>query len=126
MSKLFLDVRPENHLTREPKHDRLLGTYLGMAHIAGTGPTGRTCRECVFFGKERYNAETGQLQRVPHGFYSEKRQDERAGCLKPSYCLRPIVGKVKRMFPHSAPSCRLFEANETPPPASRTKAARDE
>lgn len=37
------------HLTAKEVHRPIAETYLGQAHIAGTGPEGKTCRECIFW-----------------------------------------------------------------------------
>jgi hypothetical protein len=37
------------HMTAKDVHRPIADTYLGQAHIAGTGPEGRTCRECRFW-----------------------------------------------------------------------------
>lgn len=37
------------HLTAKEVHQPIAETFLGQAHIAGTGPEGRTCRECRFW-----------------------------------------------------------------------------
>lgn len=34
-------------------------TYAGQAHLAGTGPAGKTCRECEHFKGDGYNVGSG-------------------------------------------------------------------
>ncbi len=104
MTRTVADTKPEDHLTKVPVQEAVLNTYLGMAHIAGTGPEGTTCRQCIF-----YCSRNGT-----HHWYSHKRKDGRAGLLKAHYCNRPIVGKAERMFPSGAASCRLSEPSERP------------
>lgn len=88
-------------------------TYLGMAHIAGTGPAGVTCREC------RYWHLTEKGKPVSPGYYSDAIRTT-AGLLKPAKCNYPISHKANRRFPHYAKACRLFDPAEEPfPPASR-------
>lgn len=41
------------HMTAKEVHLPIAETYLGQAHIAGTGPEGRTCRECRQKKKEQ-------------------------------------------------------------------------
>lgn len=37
------------NLTKDEKTDELMrGTVAGMAHFAGTGPSGKTCGDCKF------------------------------------------------------------------------------
>ena len=38
------------HLKAMPHDAAIRKTYLGQAHIAGTGQEGKTCRECAFWG----------------------------------------------------------------------------
>jgi len=90
------------HMTKANFDEKLRQTYIGQAHIAGTGPEGKTCRECIFFklGKEPY-----------FGAKHTKTPLE----MKKQKCVRPILNKAKRNIPHHALSCRLFEQNATPP-----------
>lgn len=108
------------HLTKHEGHDPIKRTYLGQAHIAGTGPLGTTCRECAFWGKVRLDEE-GQEVRVEPGFFG-KRHPISPFRLKDAFCLRPILNKAERLIPHDAPSCRLFVESEAPPPAIRPDA----
>lgn len=115
MSTTLFETRPEDHLTKEPKQEALLNTYLGMAHIAGTGPKGATRRECIFYGEiAGRNKDTGQPE-MTHIYYSAKRKDAKAGLLRNHRCHRPITSKATNQFPHKAAACRLFERNENPP-----------
>lgn len=100
-----------NHLTSpDPELDRQLSkTYAGMAHIAGTGPKGATCRECLYWGnrngKQRYSGKAmgGNM-------------------LKPGPCnrYREIMGKKGGEVPYGASACRHFERNERPPKIHET------
>lgn len=49
------------HLTPAQFDSPIRSTYLGQAHIAGTGPSGTTCRECVFWRRvsTRKDPKTG-------------------------------------------------------------------
>ncbi|MGB7407181.1 MAG: hypothetical protein WA908_01630 [Pontixanthobacter sp.] len=76
--------------------DRFAQTYLGMAHLAGTGPMKTTCRGCMHW----HNSGA-----------KFKRQEARQ-----AYCNYAIPGKRARMVPASAASCRFFSA---PPPKNR-------
>lgn len=104
-------LRMTPHLTAAPFDEAFKGTYLGQAHIAGSGPPGRTCRECRFFHLLKDGAP------VSPGFYSKANRDT-AGQLKPAKCNYPIPHKAPRRFPHHAKACRFFEAAEKPFPAS--------
>lgn len=103
------------HLTPAPYDGAIRDTYLGQAHIAGTGPEGKTCRECKFWHQWKYSKE--HKDRVPctPGFFGKKHAKTP---LEPkmAYCNRPILNKAKRLIPHSARACRLFEAAELPVP----------
>jgi hypothetical protein len=78
-------------------------THLGQAHIAGTGPEGKTCRECKFYGSK--------LKVWPDYYTSGQARNQ----LKQAPCGNPIPGKSSRKFPHYARSCSLFDqAAEVP------------
>lgn len=111
------------NLTKHPHDNAIRETFLGQAHIAGTGPAGTTCRECVFwrkFGKRRTpSGEVVEYVKEPAYFGAKH---AKTPCeLKKQYCTRPILNKAKRMIPHTAKSCRLFEASENPPAPKREK-----
>jgi hypothetical protein len=73
-------------------------THMGQAHFAGTGPSGKTCRECVYYdGKGRALL-----------YY---RVD---GTLKAGYCHYNIPGKASGRFPHYAAACKMFEQSLYP------------
>ncbi|NML93763.1 hypothetical protein [Novosphingobium olei] len=96
-------------LTKADYDQPFRDTFLGQAHIAGTGPAGATCRECKFW---RVMGRDGPA--IP-GHYSRTNKDK-AGQLKKAKCIFPIPHKANRMFPHSAKACRMFEQSETVPP----------
>jgi hypothetical protein len=105
---LFTGGTPNLH---EARFDAALkATHLGQAHIAGTGPEDKTCRECRFYGILQY----GEL--VSPGYYAESNADAPNG-LKQARCHASISHKAKRKFPHTAIPCRLFEQDEAPFPA---------
>lgn len=80
------------------------GTAAGMAHWAGTGPVGKTCRECEFlygvtaFGAERYPPRD-------------------AGELRARRChKRTLLSGVEGEPIHpSSSACRYFVENPKPP-----------
>ena len=53
------------HMTAADFDCPIRNTYLGQAHIAGTGPEGTTCRQCAHWGKKTYVKDE-------HGDYVEK------------------------------------------------------
>jgi hypothetical protein len=83
----------------------------GMAHWAGTGPRGTTCREC------RHWMTTGkwQMEAGPAG----------GGDPLPSRCRRYRSLGMHRRFgpplPHDTPSCQHFDPSEKPQPLARPK-----
>jgi hypothetical protein len=75
-------------------------THKGMAHFAGTGPLGLTCRECVFWRK------TGQwLSSGP----------------RPARCAKfvQLTRKPGPPVPFSAYACRHFQQADQPQPLQR-------
>lgn len=99
-------IKPKSYPTRRSPDGVL--TPAGMAHWAGTGPLGTTCREC------RYWAATGKwtTEAGPAG----------GGNPLPSRCRRyKQLGMVKVSgppLPHDTPSCKHFEASPKPQPLS--------
>lgn len=91
-----------------PHEDKIRATYLGQAHIAGTGPEGKTCRECAFWGVCKSSTI------VSPGHYA-KSNKKMAGQLKKGGCHRMVHRKVNRKYPHTASACRLFEPADNVP-----------
>lgn len=92
----------------DPDFDRALTqTHEGQAHLAGSGPAGRTCRECLLWAFDGYHA-TGGLNRV-------------AGALKPATCgkYRELMRRAGKAIPHHAKACRHFQENPQPPKVSQ-------
>lgn len=102
------------HMTRLPEHDAILATFIGQAHIAGTGPEGKTCRECSLWGVKCTKNKVWGIHSPGHFSTGNKL---RGGQLKNGGCHKEIRGKASRRFPHHAPACRFFEASENPPAA---------
>jgi hypothetical protein len=77
----------------------------GMAHWAGTGPTGWTCRECKHW--------TGCGD--PNGYRSGR--GITGGELVPRACaeFRRLTGKIGPRVPHWVASCRHFVEALNPP-----------
>lgn len=103
------------HLTPAAFDSPIRSTYIGQAHIAGT-----TCRECVFWRKKGFRKQDGEwaeFTKAPE--YFGKGHTKTPCELKKQYCTKPILNKAKRLIPHAAKSCRLFEAAGSPPPAKK-------
>lgn len=106
------------HLTPAPCDIPIRETFLGQAHIAGTGPDEKTCRECRFWhcwARDKHGDLT--IPRPP-GYYGKR---HRVHPLEPkkAFCNKPILNKAARLIPHDAKSCRLFEPADNPMPARR-------
>lgn len=96
-------------LARDEWDSRFQQTHVGQVHFAGTGPKGRTCRECKFYGQN--------AKRWPDYYEAGASRDQ----LMQATCGKPMPGKVRRKFPHSALACSLFEPIDNPPPVNRPK-----
>lgn len=86
-------------------------TYPGMAHFAGTGPAGKTCRECIFWTgcgeRVRYYAKGGV-----HG-----------GVIRPQACAKykELMREVGPAVPFTALACKYFAETATPFPITETR-----
>ena len=98
------------HLTAATFDEKIKNTFLGQVHIAGTGPSGKTCRECFFY---QY-VHKGRV--APYEYYGGGNK-ETARQLKKCRCTYPMPHKAKRGFPHWAKSCSLFQQSKNPPPS---------
>ena len=106
------------HMTPAEFDGALQKTYLGQAHIAGTGPEGKTCRECRWFfipDVERWVI----VKKTGVGAYKTDKASthDKEGMHRKMRCNRPILNKAKRRFTPFAQACRLFEQAEAPHPA---------
>ena len=93
-----------HHLVEDATGRASFQTYAGQAHFAGTGPAGKTCRECLFW--------------VPAPGLSKHAYGNGIGReLKPCRCQRrmQLVGGVGKEVPHDARACRHFEPSDNPP-----------
>lgn len=108
-------------LTGNEAHSAVAKTYLGQAHIAGTGPEGKTFRECVFWHIKKYRKiSDGEYESYAvHPGYFGKSHKTTPCEVKKARCNRPIANKANRLIPHNAGACRLFEQEEHPLPAKR-------
>lgn len=85
---------PELHLT-EPNPDlakKRKETHAGMAFWAGTGPDGKTCRECAHWNSGGYLSSCGLLRDSP--------------CEKYARMMNCVAGPL---VPHYAKACKYFE-----------------
>lgn len=78
-------------------------TAPGMAHWAGSGPSGRTCRTCVFWT----GAGGGR-----NGYYADGRGLMPRACLKYKNLMH---GKRGAPVEHWRWACRHYEENPQPP-----------
>jgi hypothetical protein len=110
----------DDHLTKGGFEEAIQRTYLGQAHIAGTGPEGKTCGDCIWWKHKQY---LRQLYDKEGRWVKEVRVTpkdyDKDGNLRRHHCLRPILGKAKRRVPHVAEACRLFEQAPNPLPLKR-------
>jgi len=111
------------HMTAKEVHKPIAETYLGQAHIAGTGPEGKTCRECVFWCLKRFrkNPFGGYDEHMIQPGYFSKNHKLHPLEIKKAKCTRPIMNKANRLIPHSAKACRLFEPSDNPSPAKKSE-----
>lgn len=106
-----IEVSP--NLKPEASHVAIGATHIGQAHIAGTGPAGRTCEQCALWHNWKKVKVGEELREVPtpSGRYS-KRHKDRPGERKDALCNKTILNKARRKIPASAIACRFFEAKE--------------
>lgn len=80
-------------------------TYSGMAAWAGTGPDGKTCRECGHYKTKGYYSVNGK----------------HAGGLKPGKCsmYTRMMKAPGSSFPYQARACNRFEQASNPPAHSK-------
>jgi hypothetical protein len=98
MSKLLGERTISSKLTETTFEQR--ATHKGMAHFAGTGPRGLTCRECIFWDhwKGDYRKKDGLIKPAPCKKYQQLRSGERGNDV-----------------PDDAAACKYFEFNQTAP-----------
>ncbi len=103
------------HLTK-PQGEELAAmqaaTVPGMAFWAGSGPAGRTCRECVHWCSGKVaRRHTKRSAAVKHS-------GVKAGSLLDQKCnkfARLSYDKEGDAFNNATPACKYFEENATPP-----------
>lgn len=92
------------HMTAADFDCPIRNTYLGQAHIAGTGPEGTTCRQCKHWGKTKFVKDE-------HGNYVEKFAPPQTEWQK----AQAVSGRAKRrLLPQAHP-----QQSKASHPASR-------
>lgn len=116
-------IKINDRLTSADHDGAIRETYLGQAHIAGTGPNGKTCRECAHWYVEKYNPFEERHVASHPGYYGPT-HTTRPLEAKNARCNRPILNKANKRIPHHARACRLFQQAENPLPAKRDPGTR--
>uniref|UniRef100_UPI003BA8A676 hypothetical protein n=1 Tax=Stappia sp. TaxID=1870903 RepID=UPI003BA8A676 len=113
-------LKMSDHMTAAPCDPQARQTYVGQVHFAGSGPEGRTCRECRHWFVWKNVFDEGLPRRVPSPppYYGAKHK-ETANELMPARCHVPLPGKARLSVPHHAAACRFFDPAEHPPAAMR-------
>lgn len=106
------------HLTHSENIEGVECTHLGQAHFANTGPVGKTCRECSFWGKRKLN-DDGRLE-ASNPEYEGSASDDLMH-LRNAPCNYEIMNKATKYVPHDAGACRLFNQSSNSPVASRER-----
>ena len=88
---MLLKINP--NLKQDEYGRAALKTHIGMAHFAGTGPKGKTCRQCI------------------HWLHIGHKKTDRTPLNAP--CAKGTGAKFK----HDASACKHFDENKNPPVA---------
>ena len=98
----------------DPKLERAEAeTPHGMAHWAGSGPKGKSCRQCISW--DNCGADPG--------YYAAG--GKHRGALKPRSCRKYqelMAGEIGPAVPHNAAACKYFSENTAPPPITARSA----
>lgn len=105
-------LEPNPHMTRLHEHNPIMATFIGQAHIAGTGPECTTCSQCKFWGIPKTEGRVRVINSPGHYALSNKKQP---GAFKKGGCHYAIRHKSNRRFFHFAQSCRFFVEREDAP-----------
>lgn len=99
---LFKDAISDR-LTPAPFDSAARATHPGMAHFAGSGPRGKTCRECIFWahGPHDYRAKGGKYR----------------GLIEPAICKKyqSFMQHEGSKIPDDAAACKYFDQIEIVP-----------
>lgn len=104
-------------LSTAPCDAPIRNTFLGQAHIAGTGPAGKTCRECILWHEWKVLSIGGAPEPVNVG-YGSNDPDAEVLMLNDAPCNKVIGRKADDKVPHSALACMFFEQNPEPQSAT--------
>jgi hypothetical protein len=88
-----------NRAGQEALVELILHTFPGQAHLAGSGPCGRTCGECGFCACRNSSGRAGPGDQ----------SSASAPCLKARQLSH---GRCQSEIPHFAAACRHFEPTE--------------
>lgn len=103
------------HMTLPEASNRIKNTHIGQAHIAGTGPSGTTCRSCRMWANLAIGGTVMEYK------YSGDGTGDGDMLLQPSMCNKPIANKANKRVPHNAAACLFYDENKSPPPISRER-----
>ncbi len=97
----------QDHLTQPDAElgERIRATPDGMAFWAGSGPAGKTCRECSHWSGGSRSAETGDL--------NDARCDQYARMTRAALL---IENAPRYDIPHATAACKYFDAAPDAPP----------
>lgn len=112
-----INVSPR--LKDDGSHAAIAATHLGQAHLAGTGPQGKTCSDCAFWHLWKRVKVDGVLQvtKADPGNFSDK-HEKTPGARKDALCNKPILNKARRKVPPHASACRFFTPRNAPEKAT--------
>jgi hypothetical protein len=96
------------HLIEDTYGEAAAEGFCGMAHFAGTGPEGETCRTCA-----HWTPDSGR-----HSYVTGIKQIKPCRCAKFAQLMR---GKLGGVIPHFARACRYFMPADDPPPPFNPK-----
>jgi hypothetical protein len=96
------------HLTIIDRNlEDMRSTYAGMAHFAGSGPDGFTCRSCIFW-----------KTRGTSSFDYYAKGGKQGGKIKPERCAKYRIitgGDIGPAIPDTARACKYFELSQSVP-----------
>lgn len=96
------------HREDQPTASAAAGTHVGQAHFAGSGPMGRTCRECVnWVWSSKVDG------------WSKFDGPRPARCAK----YKGLMREWGRKVPHGAYSCKYFELRDSEVPLVKPEKA---
>lgn len=106
------------HMKRLPVDRMVDQTHKGQAHFGGTGPDGKTCRECARWFCER-RCEIDENRWVREAYRYANTDTDGNVHLQPHHCNKLKAHKLMRLVPHDALACSHFEQADSPPETRR-------